>query len=108
MNDLSHAHPTPPADAIVDISSDPARLDIGFIHHALATQTYWAKDIPRVTLMRAIAHSLCFGAYATQVEGGAAVDPRYASLDGRHGGTDRLFLDQFAFTRLQAVLRTAA
>lgn len=93
MNDLSHAHPTPPADAIVDISSDPARLDIGFIHHALATQTYWAKDIPRVTLMRAIAHSLCFGAYATQVEGGAA----------RQVGFARVITDRATFAYLADV-----
>ncbi|VVD64534.1 GNAT family N-acetyltransferase [Pandoraea eparura] len=93
MNDLSHGHPTPPADAIVDISSDPARLDIGFIHHALSTQTHWAKDIPRVTLMRAIAHSLCFGAYATHVEGGAA----------RQVGFARVITDRATFAYLADV-----
>lgn len=80
MNDLSQGRPTPPGDAIVEISTDPARLDIGFIHHALSTQTQWAKDIPKNTLMRAISHSLCFGAYATQVEGGPAHQVGFARV----------------------------
>ncbi len=80
MNDLSQGRPTPPGDAIVEISTDPARLDIGFIHHALSTQTQWAKDIPKDTLMRAISHSLCFGAYATQVEGGPAHQVGFARV----------------------------
>lgn len=80
MNDMSQAHATPPADAIVEISYDPARLDIGFIHNALSTQTHWAKDIPRDTLMRAISNSLCFGAYATHVEGGPVQQVGFARV----------------------------
>ncbi|GAB3627783.1 GNAT family N-acetyltransferase [Pandoraea terrae] len=53
---------------IVDISADPRRLDIPLIHHWLSTQTHWARDIPRETLMRAIGNSLCFGAYASDIE----------------------------------------
>lgn len=93
MNDLSHGHPTPPADAIVEISSDPARLDIAFIHHALSTQTHWAKDIPRDTLMRAVSNSLCFGAYATQVEGGPS----------RQVGFARVITDRATFAYLADV-----
>lgn len=84
MNDMSQGHPTPPANAIVEISADPARLDIGFIHNALSTQTAWAQGIPRNTLMRAITHSLCFGAYATEVEGGPARQVGFARVITDH------------------------
>ena len=95
MNDLSHGHKMPPANAIVEISSDPARLDIPFIHHALSTQTHWAKDIPQDTLMRAISHSLCFGAYATPLDGD---EGRQGSegREGREGGAAR----QVGFARV--------
>jgi len=52
-----------PAPAVLEVSSDPARLDVGLIHEYLARESYWARDIPRATLERALAHSLCFGAY---------------------------------------------
>src|SRR5262245_49488246 len=45
-----------------EISTDPARLDIDAIH-AFLTQSYWSPGIPRATVVRAIAHSLCFGAF---------------------------------------------
>jgi GNAT superfamily N-acetyltransferase len=50
------------------LSDDPARLDLDVIHGFLAS-TYWSPGIPRETLARAIANSLCFGIYlgATQV-----------------------------------------
>lgn len=51
-----------------EISTDRARLDIGAIH-AFLTQSYWSPGIPRATVERAIANSLCFGAFqqGTQV-----------------------------------------
>ncbi|WP_354699877.1 GNAT family N-acetyltransferase [Paraconexibacter sp. AEG42_29] len=45
------------------ISTDPARLDIDLIHAFLSEQAYWAIGRPRALTERAIAHSLCFGAY---------------------------------------------
>ena len=50
------------------ISDDPARLDLDAIH-AFLSRSYWAAEIPRDTLARAIANSLCFGVYlgTTQV-----------------------------------------
>jgi GNAT superfamily N-acetyltransferase len=45
-----------------EISTDPARLDIDAIH-AFLTQSYWSPGIPRATVARAIANSLCFGAF---------------------------------------------
>ncbi|WP_316744011.1 GNAT family N-acetyltransferase [Pedobacter antarcticus] len=44
-------------------SDDPARIDIAAVHHYLSTQSYWARDIPFETVMRAINGSLCFGIY---------------------------------------------
>ena len=45
-----------------EISTDPARLDVDAIHAFLA-QSYWSPGIPRATVARAIANSLCFGAF---------------------------------------------
>ena len=47
------------------LSTDPARLDILAIHRWLSEASYWAKHIPRATVERAIANSLCFGVYAS-------------------------------------------
>jgi RimJ/RimL family protein N-acetyltransferase len=47
----------------VEISTDPARLDIDLIHKYLATESYWAQGRSRETVERSIANSLCFGAY---------------------------------------------
>lgn len=46
-----------------EISTDPARLDIGAMH-AYLTHSYWSPGIPRATVERAARHSLCFGLYA--------------------------------------------
>lgn len=45
------------------ISTDPARLDLDVIHRYLSEESFWAAGIPRDTLERAIAGSLCFGVY---------------------------------------------
>ena len=45
-----------------EISTDTARLDIDAIH-AFLTQSYWSPGIPRATVARAIANSLCFGVF---------------------------------------------
>lgn len=45
------------------ISCDPAELDVAMIHRFLGSQSTWARGIPQETLRRALAHSLCFGAY---------------------------------------------
>ncbi|MCD6049262.1 MAG: N-acetyltransferase [Verrucomicrobia bacterium] len=46
----------------ITVSCNKSRLDIAFIHGELS-RTYWAQGIPRETLERAIANSLCFGVY---------------------------------------------
>ena len=45
-----------------EFSTDAARLDIDAIH-AFLTQSYWSPGIPRATVARAIANSLCFGVF---------------------------------------------
>ena len=55
--------PTPPATHPGDnyaVSDDASRLDLDAIHASL-TRSYWSPGIPRETVARAIAHSLCFG-----------------------------------------------
>jgi len=45
-----------------EVSTDKARLDIDVIHSVLA-RMYWSPGVPREVVERAIAGSLCFGAY---------------------------------------------
>jgi N-acetylglutamate synthase-like GNAT family acetyltransferase len=49
-----NAHPE------LTITTDSARIDIDAAL-ALLRDTYWAREMPRETLAKAIAHSLCFG-----------------------------------------------
>lgn len=44
------------------ISTDRARLNVDAIH-AFLTNCYWAKGIPKDTVVRSIENSLCFGVY---------------------------------------------
>ena len=43
----------------ISITTDSSRIDVDAAL-ALLHQTYWAKEMPRETLAKAIAHSLCF------------------------------------------------
>lgn len=42
-----------------EITSDRTRFDLDAIH-AFLSQTYWAAGIPRATVERAVANSVCF------------------------------------------------
>ena len=66
-----------------EISTDSSRLDIDAIH-AFLSQSYWSPGIPRATVARAIAHSLCFGAFS----------------DGQQVGFARVVTDQTTFAYL--------
>jgi GNAT superfamily N-acetyltransferase len=46
----------------ITISTDPALFDLDVIHGYLS-RSYWSPGIPRRTVERAIAGSLCFGAF---------------------------------------------
>jgi GNAT superfamily N-acetyltransferase len=45
------------------ISTDKAKLDLDVIHQFLSQDSYWAQNIPRELVQRAIHNSLCFGLY---------------------------------------------
>jgi hypothetical protein len=45
------------------ISGDPTRLDLDRVHAFLATESYWAKDIPRAVVEKTVQHSLTWGIY---------------------------------------------
>ena len=47
----------------VEYSFHAARLDIAAIHRYLSNEAYWCLGIPRATVEKAIAHSLCMAAY---------------------------------------------
>jgi GNAT superfamily N-acetyltransferase len=61
----------------LEISTDPARIDVDLVHRFLST-SYWAEGRPREVVERSIAHSICFGAYASgrQVAFGRVVTDR--------------------------------
>ena len=44
------------------VSDDPSLVDLDVVHGYLS-RSYWAANIPREMLARAIEHSLCFGVY---------------------------------------------
>jgi len=69
------------------ISTDPAALDVTLIHQFLSEQSAWALGISRATVERAIANSLCFGAY----------------LEGRQVGFARVTTDRATFAYLADV-----
>jgi GNAT superfamily N-acetyltransferase len=61
----------------LEISTDPARIDVDLVHRFLST-SYWAEGRPRDVVERSIAHSICFGAYTRgrQVAFGRVVTDR--------------------------------
>src|SRR3954463_9161828 len=66
---LRNAQPLPSHDVFgssvhhVEISTDPARLDLDLIHRYLSEESYWARGRSRDEIERAIEHSIPFGAY---------------------------------------------
>lgn len=69
------------------ISTDRADVDFDLVHAFLATSTYWARDIPRDTLVRAIGGSLNFSGH----------------LDGRQVAYARVVTDGATFAYLADV-----
>jgi GNAT superfamily N-acetyltransferase len=70
----------------MEISTDPARLDLNVIHGFLET-SYWAKGRRASVVARAIRNSLCFGVYE----------------DGRQIGFARVVSDRAVFAYLMDV-----
>lgn len=45
------------------ISTNPSLIQINVVHHYLSTTSYWAQNIPLLTVEKAIQNALCFGVY---------------------------------------------
>jgi len=45
------------------ISSDPAKLDLVWIHNYLTNEAYWARGISYRVFEKSVENSLCFGVY---------------------------------------------
>ena len=76
---------------LFEIDTAKDRLDIGLIHDFLSRCSHWARGIPRETVERAIAHSLCFGLYC----------------DGMQIGFARVVTDEATFAYMADVLVVA-
>jgi N-acetylglutamate synthase-like GNAT family acetyltransferase len=57
-------------EVTVEVTND--RVDLDVIHRYLSEESYWAKGIPRALVERAIANSLCFGAFDGEAQVGFA------------------------------------
>ena len=73
-------------EAELEISTDPARLDVGVVCEYLQS-SYWASGRPRRVIERSMKNSLCFGAY----------------LDGRQVAFARVVSDRAVFAYLMDV-----
>lgn len=67
------------------ISTDPERVDLEWVHKVLSTDTYWATGLSRERSDRAVAGSLCYGAY---------------HRSGRQAGIARVVTDSVSFAWL--------
>jgi GNAT superfamily N-acetyltransferase len=56
----------------ISVTHDRARMDLAVIYGFLSQDSYWARNIPRETVERAVAHSLCFGAFDCDAQVGFA------------------------------------
>ena len=66
---------------MIEISTEPDRLDVVIIHRFLSEESYWAKNIPLDMVRTALANSLNFGAYdGSALVGFARVITDYATF----------------------------
>lgn len=75
-----------------EISTDNSRLNFEVIHDFIS-QSYWAADIPKATLKKAISNSFCFGVY---------------DENGHQVGFARLITDKATFAYLADVFIVAS
>jgi len=61
----------------LEISTDPARIDVDLVHRFLS-MSYWAEGRTRDVVERSMAYSICFGAYTSgrQIAFGRVVTDR--------------------------------
>ena len=77
---------------MIEISTEARRLDVALIHGFLTNESHWARGIQLEIVERALANSLCFGAYE----------------DGRQIGLARVVTDYATFAWLADVFVVAA
>jgi GNAT superfamily N-acetyltransferase len=46
----------------IEVTTDPARIDVALVHRFLSEESHWARGIDRGTVERSLRHSLCFAA----------------------------------------------
>ncbi len=68
----SYLEPTMQSPAVIEVSSDPARLDRDLVHRFLSRESYWALGIAREAVERAIEGSIPFGLYENDLQVGFA------------------------------------
>jgi len=105
------------ADGELQFSTDRSRLDVAAIHRFISDESYWTPGIARELVERAIANSLCFGAYAngaqigfarvvTDYVGFAYLADVYVVRDWRARGIGQRLMDfVFAHPQLQNMRR---
>ena len=71
-----------------EVSTDPGRIDLDYVHHYLSELSYWAGGIPRDVVARSIANSIAFGLYGP---------------DGKQAGFARVITDRATFAWLADV-----
>lgn len=71
-----------------EVSTDPARIDLDYVHRYLSQESYWAGAIPRDVVARSVANALSFGLYAP---------------DGAQVGFARVITDRATFAWLPDV-----
>lgn len=71
-----------------EVSIDPARIDLDYVHRYLSQQSYWAGAIPRDVVARSVANALSFGLYGS---------------DGAQVGFARVITDRATFAWLADV-----
>jgi N-acetylglutamate synthase-like GNAT family acetyltransferase len=71
----------------IEITTDPARIDVDLVHRFLSESSYWAQGRSRETVERSIRHSLCFSVF----------------LDGQQVGFARVASDRAVFAYLMDV-----
>lgn len=71
----------------IQITTDPARVDVDLVHRFLSESTYWASGRSREVVLRSIQNSLCFTLL----------------VDGRQVGFARVATDRAVFGYLMDV-----
>ena len=81
----------PRAEQPIRLSTDPAEIDLDWLHPALSERAYWALGRSRETVERSIARSLCFSALRGDRQVGFA---RVVTDEATFGWVCDVFVDE--------------